>query len=98
MILDFDYLPLPLPGDPKKKPSSAAKSTPSDQVSRAEQFKKLDTNGDSQLSFEEFSVKRSPADAKAWFQARDINQDGVLDPTEYTASRVPNPPKSSQPK
>jgi N-sulfoglucosamine sulfohydrolase len=97
MILDFDYLPLPLPGNPKKKPSASAKAEPSGQVSRAEQFKKLDANGDGQLSFEEFSFKRSPADAEAWFKARDINQDGVLDPSEYTASRVPNPPKSSQP-
>ena len=92
MILDFDYLPLPLAGSPKKKPKQAAGQA--ETASRAAQFLKLDTDQDGRLSFQEFSVKRDPADARAWFQARDLNADQALDPAEYTASKVPRPPQN----
>lgn len=98
MILDFDYLPLPLAGNPKKKPNPTASASKGSQPSRTELFQKLDSNSDGRLTFEEFSVNRSPADAEAWFKARDLDQNGVLDHAEYTASRVPNPPKSSKSK
>jgi N-sulfoglucosamine sulfohydrolase len=89
MILDFDYLPLPIPAPPKKSAASKAKTSGQD---RAAMFKKLDQNGDGLLDFAEFSANRNPADARAWFEARDINGDGKLDEAEYTASKVPNPP------
>ena len=89
MILDFDYLPLPIAGDAKPKGKTAAKNDPN----RAEMFKKLDTDHDSKLSAAEFSGKRDPADAAAWFKARDVDGNGSLDAAEYTASTVPNPPK-----
>lgn len=89
MILDFDYLPLPIAADPKGKGKAASKSDPK----RAEMFKKLDTDHDGKLSKAEFSGKRDPADAAAWFKARDVDNSGDIDEAEYTASTVPNPPK-----
>jgi N-sulfoglucosamine sulfohydrolase len=90
MILDFDYLPLPIAADPKGKGKSAAKSKADPK--RAEMFKKLDTDHDGRLSKAEFSGKRDPADAAAWFKARDVDHSGDIDEAEYTASTVPNPP------
>ena len=89
MILDFDYLPLPNAGDARPKGKAQAKNNPN----RAEQFKRLDTDHDGKLSRDEFSAKRDPADATAWFKARDVDGNGSIDATEYTASTVPNPPK-----
>lgn len=88
MILDFDYLPLPIAGDPKKK-GDRGKGDPK----RAEMFGQLDQDKDGRLSREEFGVNRIPAQADAWFKARDRNQDGWLNEAEYTASSVPNPPQ-----
>ena len=93
MILDFDYLPLPIAPDEKGKGKGAAKGNAKASPNRAEMFKRLDTDHDGKLSWEEFSKGRDPVDAKAWFKARDINGDGFLDAAEYTANSVPNPPK-----
>ncbi|MEZ5387151.1 MAG: sulfatase-like hydrolase/transferase [Prosthecobacter sp.] len=90
MILDFDYLPLPIAADPKGKVKAATKSKADPK--RAEMFKKLDTDHDGKLSKAEFSGKRDPADAAAWFKARDVDNSGDIDEAEYTASTVPNPP------
>jgi hypothetical protein len=89
MILDFDYLPLPIAGEAKSKGKAQAKNDPN----RAEQFKRLDTDHDGKLSPGEFSAKRNSADAAAWFKARDADGNGSIDAAEYTASTVPNPPK-----
>lgn len=91
MILDYDYLPLPIAGDLKGKGKAPARSK--GDPKRAETFKKLDTDHDGKLSHTEFSAKRDPADAAAWFKARDMDNSGDIDETEYTASTVPNPPK-----
>lgn len=88
MILDFDYLPLPIAGDPKKK-SGGGKGD----ANRAVMFRKLDTDQDGRLSRAEFGVNRVPAQADAWFKARDRDEDGWLNEAEYTASSVPNPPQ-----
>ena len=95
MILDCDYLPLPIGADAKNKAKVAAKNADKGQKApnRAAQFKRLDVNHDGKLDFAEFSAGRDPADAKAWFTARDVNGDGFLDEAEYTAGKVPNPPK-----
>lgn len=89
MILDFDYLPLPIPSDPKGKgKSKPAKGDPK----RAQMFDKLDADHDGLLSRTEFSARRVPVEAEAWFVARDVNHDGFIDRAEYTANSVPNPP------
>lgn len=96
MILDFDYLPLPIAGSPKGK--AKAKDQPDAAAgprnpNRAEIFKRLDIDHDGKLTREEFSAKRKPEEAAAWFTARDRNADGFVDEAEYTASSVDNPPK-----
>ena len=91
MIVDFDYLPLPLGPSAKNKGKAGEKAKPS--PDRAAAFKRLDVDHDGKLSFAEFSVGRDPAEARAWFIARDVNGDGFLDEAEYTANKVPNPPK-----
>ena len=88
MILDFDYLPLPIAGDPKKK-GVEGKGDPK----RAAMFRELDADQDRKLSREEFGANRNPAQAEAWFKARDRDDNGWLSEVEYTASSVPNPPK-----
>jgi len=96
MILDFDYLPLPIAGSPKAKakgkdqPEAAAAPG---KANRAEMFKRLDTDHDGKLTREEFSAKRKPEEAAAWFAARDRDGNGFVDEAEYTASSVANPPK-----
>jgi hypothetical protein len=56
-------------------------------------FRELDTDQDRKLSREEFGANRNPAQAEAWFKARDRDDNGWLSEVEYTASSVPNPPK-----
>ncbi len=55
-------------------------------------FKQLDTNGDSQVSFEEFSAGErashlSPERQKKMFDRLDTNQDGVLTPDDKRPSQ-----------
>jgi arylsulfatase A-like enzyme len=91
MILDFDYLPLPIPSDPKKPATSKADAN--EDPKRAALFEKLDTNHDGRLSKEEFSANRVPEEAEAWFKARDLDKDGFLSREEFMRSSVPNPPQ-----
>ncbi len=89
MILDFDYLPLPIPSDAKRaKARSAHDAGPE----RAKAFERLDANRDGRLDKDEFSARRDKAEAAAWFSARDIDKDGFLSPAEYISGSVPNPP------
>jgi arylsulfatase A-like enzyme len=90
MILDFDYLPLPIPANPKK---AAAKRTAEMDPKRSALFDKLDTNHDGRLSKEEFSVGRKPEEADAWFKARDLDGDGFLSREEFMRASVPNAPQ-----
>ncbi len=87
MIIDFDYLPLPLAGEPKKKSAPKADDT------RAAQFIQKDVDGSGSLSWEEFSKGRDRGDAERWFKARDRDGDGVLSREEFVTSSVPNAPK-----
>jgi hypothetical protein len=91
MILDFDYLPLPIAGEPKKKQAST-----NGDPSRAKQFEQKDTDKNGELSKDEFFKKRSPVDATAWFTARDADNNGVLSREEFVTGNVANPPKSSK--
>jgi hypothetical protein len=91
MIVDFDYLPLPIGGNPKK-PAQQAKA----KADRNQQFDQLDTNHDGKLSFEEFSAHRDRAEAEAWFKARDRNGDGFLSREEFLATDISNPLKDSK--
>jgi N-sulfoglucosamine sulfohydrolase len=88
MILDFDYLPLPLAPEPRKKPAA-----PKADNSRASQFKQKDKDNSAALSWEEFSEGRAKEDAAAWFKARDQDKDGVISRAEYLTSDVPNAPR-----
>lgn len=89
MILDFDYLPLPIPSDPK--PARAQPGAAQD-AGRAAAFGKLDTNGDGRLDKAEFTAKRDPTEAAVWFTARDRDGDGFLSRDEYLAVSVPHAP------
>lgn len=91
MILDFDYLPLPIAGEPKKKQAST-KGDPS----RAKQFEQKDTDKNGVLSKDEFSKHRSPTDATAWFTARDADNNGVLSRAEFITGTVANPPQATK--
>lgn len=91
MILDYDYLPLPLAGAPKKK--AAKQKIAQGEPNREKQFVQKDTDKDGVLSWEEFSQGRSQADALGWFKARDQDDNGQLSREEFVTSRVPNPPK-----
>jgi len=91
MILDFDYLPLPIAGEPKKKQAST-KGDPS----RAKQFEQKDTDKNDVLSKDEFSKHRSPTDATAWFTARDADNNGVLSRAEFITDTVANPPQATK--
>ncbi len=93
MILDFDYLPLPIAPDEKGRAKGKDKAATKNDPTRAAMFKKLDADHDGKLSTAEFAAKRNPADAAKWFKARDVDENGSIDETEYTASSVPNPPK-----
>ena len=92
MILDYDYLPLPIAGAPKKKAvgkSQAANNDPS----REKQFLQKDTDKDGVLSWDEFRQGRSVTDAEGWFKARDQDANGSLSREEFITGKVPNPPK-----
>ncbi len=91
MILDFDYLPLPIAPPPKGKGGAVGK--PGADPKRAEMFKRFDTDHDGRLGPAEFGRNRKPEEAGAWFKARDLNKDSFLDEAEYTARSVPNAPK-----
>jgi arylsulfatase A-like enzyme len=91
MILDFDYLPLPIAGEPKKKASNSRQNDTEGEA-RARQFEQKDLNHDQQLSYEEFSQNRNPSEAQAWFKARDSNQNSSLSREEFVTSKVANPP------
>jgi arylsulfatase A-like enzyme len=91
MILDFDYLPLPIAGEPKKKASNSRQNNTEGET-RARQFEQKDLNHDQQLSYEEFSQNRTPTEAQAWFKARDSDQNNSLSREEFVTSKVANPP------
>jgi arylsulfatase A-like enzyme len=85
MILDFDYLPLPIASDPKK----VSKVTSPE---REKLFDILDVNRDGKLDKAEFSAKRDTEEASAWFVARDVDKDGAVSRQEFILVAVPNPP------
>jgi arylsulfatase A-like enzyme len=90
MILDYDYLPLPLAANPKG--AAKGKEAPKADTGREQQFVTKDKNKDGKLSWEEFSAGRDPADARKWFEARDADKNGFLSREEFVTSKVPNPP------
>ncbi|MCD6050400.1 MAG: Arylsulfatase [Verrucomicrobia bacterium] len=94
MILDFDYLPLPIPPGPKGKAAAPGekKGKQAADPAREKQFLQKDKNADGKLSWEEFSAGRG-ADAEGWFKARDVDGDKFLSKEEFVASAVANPPK-----
>lgn len=94
MILDYDYLPLPIAGDPKKKGGGKKGSAKSD-PSREKQFIQKDADKDGVISWDEFRKGRDPADAEGWFKARDQDNNGNLSHEEFVTGKVPNPPKKS---
>jgi arylsulfatase A-like enzyme len=85
MIRDYDYLPLP---------DLRMGSVPVEER-RGLDFVRLDTDRDGRLSKTEFSAGRDPADARKWFDARDVNDDRFVSRKEYL-SKVPDPPGSSR--
>jgi arylsulfatase A-like enzyme len=89
MILDFDYLPLPLASDPKQ---AAGKQAGKVNLERGQLFEKLDLNRDGTLDKKEFSGGRDPEEAAAWFVARDADKDGVVSKEEFVRATVANPP------
>ena len=93
MILDFDYLPLPLASDPKRAKEKAA-DLKAVSPEREKTFEKLDLSRDGRLDLKEFSAKRDPEEAAAWFAARDADRDGFVSREEFIRVNVLNPPKS----
>jgi arylsulfatase A-like enzyme len=96
MIVDFDYLPLPLApaetrGQGKKK--TAKNNT---NAEREKQFAQKDANKDGQLNRAEFSGGRDADEAAAWFKARDIDNSETISREEFLKSSLPNPPKSNK--
>jgi N-sulfoglucosamine sulfohydrolase len=88
MIQDFDYLPLPdIPASNEAKKGKGAKGANAEQ-SRAQSFKRFDTDKNGTLSKEEFIRSRGKADGESWFERRDADHDGVISREEY----LPNSP------
>ena len=97
MILDFDYLPLPIAADPKKEGGGAkGANNKNSEAARDKMFKELDANNDGKLTFDEFRGRRSTEDAEPWFKARDVDGDGFLSREEFMASKIANPPKNKK--
>ena len=95
MILDFDYLPLPIATDPKKQPEGKnAAANKNSTAAREKMFLEMDKNHDGRLSFDEFRGNRDTDEAAGWFKARDLDGDGFLSREEFIATTVPNPPKT----
>lgn len=94
MILDFDYLPLPIAADPKKaeagKGAGNGKNSP---ATREKMFLEMDKNHDGRLSFDEFRGKRDTDEAGAWFKARDVDGDGFLSKEEFVTPNVAKLPR-----
>jgi len=65
---------------------------PSD-ISTKEKIRRLDANQDGMVSQTEYTVA-----AAAWFQHRDLNNDGVLSLDEYDAGPAPPPAPPEPPK
>lgn len=91
MILDYDYLPLPIAGAPKKK-AATKKNSQAEEASRAQMFNQKDRDQDGALSWEEFSQGRNKAEAEGWFKARDADGNGSLSKAEFTTAKVAHPP------
>ena len=89
MILDFDYLPLPIASPPKQAGGKA-------DAGREKLFAQKARDGDGQLSREEFSRDRDPAEAAAWFEARDLDRNGRISRAEFLRAQLPQPPKVKQ--
>ncbi len=89
MILDFDYLPLPIPSDPKPVRKRNSQEVGPE---RTRLFERLDANRDGRLDLAEFSGKREADEASAWFKARDTDGDGWVSRDEFIRVAVPNPP------
>ncbi len=85
MIEDFDYLALPIGPLPKGQQKQQEREQ------RAAAFAKLDLNRDGRLDITEFTAKREPAEAKLWFDARDVDKDGFVSLTEYLSNSVHRP-------
>ena len=97
MILDFDYLPLPIATDPKKQPEGKNGATNKNSAAaREKMFLEMDKNHDGRLSFDEFRGNRDTDEAAGWFKARDLDGDGFLSGEEFIATTVPNPPKTGK--
>jgi arylsulfatase A-like enzyme len=91
MILDYDYLPLPIAADPKGAAGKGKESAKAD-AGREQQFVAKDKDKDGKLSWAEFSAGRDPAEAKKWFDARDVDKNGFLSREEFVTAKVLNPP------
>ena len=72
MIQDFDYLPLP-----QVQPGDAGGEN------RAKAFRRLDSDGNGNLSAAEFAKGRQPEDAAVWFKLRDKDANGIISRKEY---------------
>ena len=94
MILDFDYLPLPIATEPKKQPEGKSGANKNSTAAREKMFLEMDKNHDGRLSFDEFRGNRDTDEAAGWFKARDLDGDGFLSREEFIATTVPNPPKT----
>lgn len=91
MIVDFDYLPLPATGAPAQEGTAPGRANP---PNRAAQFRRLDADGDGELTKEEFGKGREPAEAEKWFQRRDVDGNGRISREEFLpGTPLPAPAK-----
>ncbi len=78
---------------PEAKPEAKAEAKPKDEAKKAdrpkltreEQFKKLDKDGNGSLSIDEFRGKAEASKVEAAFKALDTNGDGAVSLEEYVA-------------